>query len=174
MRSPGTITKRDASIRVRPARQDEAEALSALCLRSKAHWGYDAVFLAQCVDSLRVATAAIRSGNVFVAAGDNDRPLAVCELAIDDAAADLAKLFVDPSAIGHGIGRRLFAHAVQRARAAGCREMTILSDPNAAAFYAAMGATFARMAPSDSVPGRVLPLYRLVLASGGAATFTMS
>lgn len=174
MHSPGTITKRDSSARIRPARTEEADALSALCLRSKAHWGYDAAFLALCVDSLRVAAAAIRAGNVFVAAGDDDRPVAVYELAVANAAADLAKLFVDPSAIGRGIGRRLFAHAVQRARATGYREMTILSDPNAAAFYAAMGATFARMAPSDAVPGRMLPLYRLMLTSCGAATITTS
>ena len=37
--------------------------------------------------------------------------------------------------------------------------MTILADPNAAPFYERMGATFMRMAPSDAIPGRSLPLY---------------
>ena len=31
---------------LRPARIEDLEALSALCLRSKAHWGYDAAFMA--------------------------------------------------------------------------------------------------------------------------------
>jgi hypothetical protein len=33
--------------RIRPARPSEAHALTALVLRSKAHWGYDAGFMAQ-------------------------------------------------------------------------------------------------------------------------------
>ncbi len=39
---------------VRPARSGEAVSLTALCLRSKAHWGYDAAFMRLCVPSLIV------------------------------------------------------------------------------------------------------------------------
>ena len=45
--------------------------------------------------------------------------------------------------------------------------MTILADPNAAPFYERMGARFERMAPSDSIPGRELPLYTYAL--GGSS-----
>ena len=43
--------------------------------------------------------------------------------------------------------------------------MTILADPNAAAFYQRMGARFLQDAPSDAIPGRTLPLYELDLTS---------
>jgi hypothetical protein len=33
---------------IRPAQADEVEALTALALRSKAHWGYDDAFMEAC------------------------------------------------------------------------------------------------------------------------------
>ena len=40
-------------------------------------------------------------------------------------------------------------------------------DPNAAPFYERMGARFLRNAPSDAIPGRMLPLYEYDLTSKG-------
>ena len=45
--------------------------------------------------------------------------------------------------------------------------LTILADPNAAAFYERAGAVRIGEAPSDSVPGRLLPLYEVRLDSTG-------
>jgi GNAT superfamily N-acetyltransferase len=76
---------------------------------------------------------------------------------------DLVHLFVTPNAMTMGLGRALFAAAATRAREQGGIRLTILSDPNAAAFYRHIGAYDLGNAPSDSIPGRVLPLlaYRL-------------
>ncbi|HET8727461.1 MAG TPA: GNAT family N-acetyltransferase [Alphaproteobacteria bacterium] len=143
---------------IRPARPEEAAALSDLCFRSKAHWGYDAAFMARCRAALAVSGEAIAAGRVFVAEGPKGRALGILKLGIEreDAAIDL--LFVEPAAMGLGIGRALWLHAVALARAAGCRRLTVLSDPYAAAFYQAMGATDGGVAPSDSIPGRTLPV----------------
>jgi hypothetical protein len=43
-------------VRIRPARPDEAGAISALALRSKGHWGYDAAFLAACRENLTIGS----------------------------------------------------------------------------------------------------------------------
>jgi len=149
---------------IRAARVDEADALTALCTRSKRHWGYDDTFMARSAISLRVRAGAIADGRVFVAS-PADEPgcaLGLAELApMTDGIIDLDKLFVDPPAIGHGVGARLLGHAVGEARRLGARRMTVLADPNAAAFYERMGARFLRMAPSDAIPGRELPLYEL-------------
>jgi GNAT superfamily N-acetyltransferase len=92
--------------------------------------------------------------------------LGIAELApMDGGIIDLDKLFVDPPAIGHGVGARLFRRAAQAARHDGARTLTILSDPNAAAFYERMGARFLRLAPSDAIPGRQLPFYDFDLAA---------
>ena len=44
--------------------------------------------------------------------------------------------------------------------------MTILADPNAAAFYERLGARYLRHAPSDAISGRTLPFYEYDLQSG--------
>lgn len=67
------------------------------------------------------------------------------------------------SALGRGLGRALFAHACNLARRAQIRSLTIQSDPNAAGFYAALGARFLRDIPS-SIPGRSIPCFEFDLA----------
>ena len=62
---------------------------------------------------------------------------------------------------------RLLAHAIAEARRRGAGRLTILADPNAAAFYERAGAVRIGEAPSDAVPGRLLPLYELRLIPRG-------
>ena len=45
-----------------------------------------------------------------------------------------------PNAMNQGVGRALFAHAVERGKALGYRAMEIESDPNAEGFYQKLGA----------------------------------
>jgi GNAT superfamily N-acetyltransferase len=113
--------------------------------------------------TLVVREDAIAAGRVLVSADDADRPTGVACVAGDGEIVDLDDLFVDPLAIGSGAGRALFSASVELARGLGARTMTILADPNAAPFYERMGARFVKMAPSDAIPGRELPLYDYAL-----------
>lgn len=149
-------------MRVRGARVGEAQSLTALCVRSKAHWGYDPEFMHRCRASLTVTEADIAAGNILVA--ERDRLL--CGMAKVEPDGELGMMFVDPSAMGRGAGRALFDAAAALARRLGARRMAILADPNAAAFYEHMGARFLRQAPSDAIPGRLLPFYEYDLAAG--------
>jgi predicted N-acetyltransferase YhbS len=79
----------------------------------------------------------------------------------------LNKLFIEPRHIRSGVGRALLAHAIAEARRRGAGRLTILADPNAAAFYERAGAVRIGEAPSDAVPGRLLPLYEVRLDSTG-------
>ena len=151
-------------VRVRQAEAGEAQALTALCLRSKAHWGYDAEFMRLCVPSLTVREDTIAEGRVLVATDDGDRVIGTASVLRDGDDGELGLMFVDPSAIGGGIGRALFDEAVKLARRLGYRRMTILADVNAAPFYERMGARFLRHAPSDAIPGRMLPFYEYDLS----------
>jgi|KBSSwiStaDraftv2_1062776.scaffolds.fasta_scaffold72215_5 GNAT superfamily N-acetyltransferase len=148
------------TVSLRAARAGEAEALSALCRRSKAHWGYDQAFMALSHDALAVSIAAIEQGRVWVAVDQRDIALGVAQLVpAGEGIVDLDKFFVEPAQINRGIGRALFGQAVLLARQDGFRMMTILSDPHASDFYERMGARFHCMAPSDAIPNRELPLY---------------
>lgn len=151
---------------IRPARAGEAAALTALCVRSKAHWGYDAAFVRLCLPSLTVHEADIAAGRVLVAAEGCGPPLGLVEVRGEGATVGLEEMFVDPPAMGGGLGRLLFEAAADLARKLGTTRMTILADPHAAPFYERMGARFLRNAPSDAIPGRTLPFYEYDLIPG--------
>jgi GNAT superfamily N-acetyltransferase len=148
---------------IRPARRDEAAFLSDLALRSKAHWGYSAEFLAACRDELALSADAIAAGEVFALEVEG------CVLGfhslehVSDAVVELGHLFVEPKAIGAGHGRALIGHARREAERRGYRVMVIQGDPNAEGFYAAIGARRIGARESASVPGRQLPLFELPL-----------
>jgi GNAT superfamily N-acetyltransferase len=150
---------------VRVARPDEADVLTALCIRSKAHWGYDAAFMRLSAVALQVREADIAAGRVLVADDGTGTPIGVAGLVMEGDVADLDVIFVDPPAIGTGAGGALFRAAARLAAELGAKRMTILADPNAAPFYERMGARFLRNAPSDAIPGRSLPLYEYDLSS---------
>jgi GNAT superfamily N-acetyltransferase len=153
-------------MQVRSAKPGESQNLTALCVRSKAHWGYDAAFMKLSAAALVVNEDDIRAGRVLVAVDDAGHTTGMACVLPEGDTADLDALFVDPPAIGGGAGRALFEAAVLLARRQGARRMTILADPNAAAFYERMGARYLRHAPSDAIPGRTLPFYEYDLQSG--------
>jgi GNAT superfamily N-acetyltransferase len=66
-------------------------------------------------------------------------------------------LFVAPDVLRSGLGRRLWAHLEDTARAAGARRLEVDSDPHAEGFYLAMAMRRIGDAPSGSIPGRMLP-----------------
>jgi GNAT superfamily N-acetyltransferase len=153
-------------VQVRSAKPGESRSLTALCVRSKAHWGYNAAFMKLSAAALNVSEGDIAACRVLVAVDDADRVIGMACVLPDGDTADLDALFIDPPAIGGGAGRALFEAAVIVARRHGARRMTILADPNAAAFYERMGAHYLRHAPSDAIPGRTLPFYEYDLQSG--------
>ncbi|MFC4061206.1 GNAT family N-acetyltransferase [Planomonospora corallina] len=148
---------------LRTARPDEAETLSALALRSKAHWGYDEAFLAACRDELTLTPGRVTAARTVVAERDG-RVLGFATLEGDPPRGELGMLFVEPDAIGTGVGRLLFAHAVATARGLGFTRLEIESDPYAEPFYLAMGAVRTGSVPSGSLTGRTLPLLEVTVA----------
>ncbi|MFE4449715.1 GNAT family N-acetyltransferase [Streptomyces sp. NPDC056796] len=149
-------------VRVREGRPEEAEALTGLALRSKAHWGYDEAFLAACRDELTVTPGDTAGGRTAVAEEDG-RVLGFTALSGEPPEGALGMMFVEPEAIGRGVGRLLFSHTVAQARRLGFESLTIDADPHAEPFYLAMGAVRTGTTPSGSIPGRELPLLALPL-----------
>jgi GNAT superfamily N-acetyltransferase len=148
---------------IRRARPEEAATLSALALRSKAHWGYDAEFLAACRGDLTLSAEDVASSTVYVCDGV-DAPVGFYRLLLqDDGVAELDALFVEPAAMGQGVGWSLWQHAVATATKLGCSEMLWQSDPQAEGFYLAMGAQRAGELESTVMPGRMLPFIRFRL-----------
>jgi GNAT superfamily N-acetyltransferase len=147
---------------IRAPEVEELPALGELCLRSKAVWGYDADFMKACRSELSFAPADLVSSKIAVAAC-GDSVLGVAQVRVTGRDADLAKLFVEPAALRGGVGRALFAWATDAAREMGAQRMVIEADPDAAPFYRHLGAHDAGLAPSGSIPGRMLPRLTLDL-----------
>ena len=149
-------------LHLRPARPDEANLLTELCLRSKAVWGYDEAFMRACRAELTLLPADLAATSLQVAV-DGNEVAGLVQVVVEGEKADLAKLFIAPSTLRAGVGRQLFDWAVNNARERGARWLWIEADPDAAGFYRRMGATDDGVAPSGSIPGRFLPRLKLRL-----------
>lgn len=149
---------------LRPPTVAELPALSELCLRSKAHWGYDQPFLDQCRDELTLTEADLDGTHLAVAVMD-DRPVGVVQVAIKAGDADILKLFVAPGYMGRSVGTALFRWGATRAGGEGASRILIDADPGAEPFYLKLGARRVGQSASGSVPGRMLPRLEFVLAS---------
>lgn len=150
---------------IRRARPEEAEALTALCLRSKAHWGYDADFITACRDELTVTPARVAAGLTYVREGAGGiLGLYSLDRLAGPGRFELDLLYVEPRAIGGGHGRALLEHAMDTARSLGAEVLEVQGDPNAAGFYAALGGRRTGDRPSASIEGRSLPVFEFRLA----------
>jgi GNAT superfamily N-acetyltransferase len=150
-------------IEFRTARAGEAALISDLAMRSKAHWGYSADFLDAVRLELTYSPQVCSSGSLVVAERSG-RILGFYRLVEGVPESCLDSLFVDPSAIGTGVGRALLERALLAAQAVGARTVTLEADPHAEPFYAKFGAVRIGEVPSESIPGRLLPRLRFDLA----------
>lgn len=147
---------------IRPARADELPLIQDVLLRSKALWGYDEAFMAAVRDDLTLPPEYLATTHTYLCAEDN-RIAGFYGLRLHGAEAELVDLFVAPEAMGRGVGRKLWEHAVALARSHRCRRLRWESDPNAESFYLRMGARRVGLRESSIVPGRALPLMALEL-----------
>ncbi len=158
--------------------EDLAPLLTVLARRSKAHWGYDAELLRRWADDLRITPQDIVRDVVLLAevGAAGAPPAAPVRLAgfarvteevritlAAPAPAQLKDLWVEPGAIGEGVGRALFLAAREVARTLPSDQLLIVSDPNAEGFYLRMGARRIGEEASEVVDGRRLPILLLDL-----------
>jgi len=162
-------------IRIRPARPDEADALTRLTLASKQSWGYGEEQMRLWAPQLTVSAGYIRRNAVFVAEREADLLGYASVVRAPDAEAAviggrelrggyyLDNLFVHPDEMRGGVGRALLLEAARWCRGRGVPSLCIVSDPNARAFYERMGAVYLGDTPA-SASARALPF--LLLATG--------
>lgn len=150
-------------MRIRRARPEEAAALTALALRSKAHWPYGEDMMAVFRRSVRITADDIAAHTVLVheTGGEADGVGVLRAGGTGDA--ELDHLWVDPGIIGRGVGRRLFEAFAAEARRRGATRIVLNSDPYAEGFYRRLGAVRIGDHPVEEIPGRVLPRMAVTL-----------
>jgi putative acetyltransferase len=151
---------------IRPARPEEAAAISALALRSKAYWGYSPAELRVFQGELTLAPEELgpRAAQVSEQEGLLRGFYTLLET---PGGLELEHIFVDPEHLRRGLGSELLRHALRVATARGFAEVSVLSDPNAADFYRSHGARLEEEIPS-SIPGRSIPRLVLPLPAASA------
>jgi GNAT superfamily N-acetyltransferase len=157
-------------VRIREARPEEAELLSDLAYRSKSYWGYDEETLDDWAGPLTVTPEYLEENPTFLAEDEEERILGFCSLLHDKGENrwELDHMWVDPEAIGTGLGAQLFLHACEAAENLGAEKLWILSDPGAEGFYLHMGAERIGGWPT-TVGGepRILPVLEISLQADG-------
>lgn len=143
---------------------NELHALSLLCLRSKAYWGYDEDFMEACREVLTITSEDLNRDQVWIAEGA-DGVIGVLQVQACAKVTVLDKLFVDPNYMGLGAGRFLFEKAKAIARGYEPTIMTIDADPGAESFYTKMGAVTVDRVPSTVIEGRMLPFMHYDLST---------
>ena len=150
------------AIRIRRARSDEADALTALALRAKVRWGYDAEFMELVRDVMSLSSTDVATEEVWALEDGAGRVVGFHRVLAGDPA-EVEDLWVEPDAMGSGHGRRLFEHAAAIARSAGASALELDADPNAQGFYERMGMRRIGETASSTFPGRSLPRMRIEL-----------
>lgn len=126
-------------MKILSASSKDAEALTSIAVAAKSYWGYPEDWIRRWAAVLTITPDYIAENPTFVAFADEER-VGFYALQIRASEALLDHLWVLPGAMGHGVGRALFAHAESAARRAGATQMSIVGDPNAEGFYQRMGA----------------------------------
>ena len=148
-----------APVAIRTATPAERAALEALQLRASLQSGTYAEQLLGAPEVVAIDSAQFEAGLVRVAErAGRVRGFAVL-LAPDGGACELDGIFVEPDAMGTGVGRALIEDAVARARRWGATRIDVVANPDAWAFYERVG--FA----GDEVVGTLFgPARRMSLA----------
>ena len=163
--SSGVGSIGDGGIALREAGPGDASRLSAIAYAAKAHWGYPADWLAAWRDELRVTPEDL-AANRFVVADREGEVVGFLGLSSAGKTPEIEHLWVDPPAMGSGVGRRLLADALAWCRARGLSRLRVVSDPQAEGFYRHHGAERVGDVPSTPAPRR-LPLLEFRLDPGG-------
>jgi GNAT superfamily N-acetyltransferase len=121
------------------AKSDEAESLTALAHAAKRHWGYPEKWMDAWRGLLTITPESV-ARNVTYCAREDDRLVGFYLLTTETDGLHLDHLWVLPEAMGRGIGRELFGHAVEQARSLGHQTLQIEADPHAEGFYIHLGA----------------------------------
>jgi GNAT superfamily N-acetyltransferase len=151
-------------MKIRRALAEESGELTRVAHEAKSHWGYPERWIELWRDDLTIAPEFITGNEVYLA--EEDGQVLGCVGLIagegDGPVWTLEHFWVRPAAMGRGVGRALFEHARELAKAGGAERLEIDADPNAEPFYLRMGARRVGEVRSevDGQP-RVRPLLQL-------------
>jgi GNAT superfamily N-acetyltransferase len=126
-------------IEIVPATSADASRLTEIAFAAKRHWRYPESWIQTWRDILTMRPEFI-DANVVYCAYEDRCAVGFYVLTAESDGVHLDHLWILPGAMGRGIGRLLFEHAVEQGKHLGFQTIKIEADPNAEGFYQRMGA----------------------------------
>ncbi|MCB0669719.1 MAG: GNAT family N-acetyltransferase [Saprospiraceae bacterium] len=141
----------------RLAKPRDLHQLNRISYASKSFWDYPEEWLNKWKSDLEVSQRDIEEQNILVAIIE-DRIIGFCQIKEEINKFEINHLWILPRHMGQGIGRELLNAAIDTLTS-GTKQIEVLADPNAEAFYQKQG--FVTFSKVESYPkGRYLPLMR--------------
>src|SRR4051794_24614901 len=97
------------------AKPEDAERLTEIAFRAKRHWGYPERWIAKWTHLLTIEPRSIAEQETYTVSLDGAL-VGFYSLSPGPARMSLEHFWVVPDAMQRGVGRALFAHAVERVR----------------------------------------------------------
>ncbi len=150
------------------AKPEDAAVLTEIAHAAKRHWGYPERWIQNWRDILTMRPEFIAANVTYCAMEDARAAVGFYLLTNESDGLHLDHLWIAPHAMGRGIGRALFKHALEQTRKLGHPTLKIEADPNAEGFYTRMGARRVGVTvTSIEDQRRELPLLLYDLESAG-------
>jgi GNAT superfamily N-acetyltransferase len=127
-----------SNLLLRPANEDDREALGDLKLRATLAWGDHTREVLLALGGADELAADLLAAS-FVAEVDGRIVGFATLVTKDDLEAEVEELFIEPNEWRKGIGTRLIEEAERRAAVAGASRLRVAANPRAEAFYQACG-----------------------------------
>jgi GNAT superfamily N-acetyltransferase len=150
------------SVFFRRALPSAAGAVRDLILRSMGHWGRPAEYLREAGQLMSLSAGDLRRDEAWVALVDGALA-GFYRLSRAEDRFEIEEFHLEPPMIGRCIGRRMFRHATERARAGGGRWLVWSTDSHALGFYLRMGGGITGAEPSGITDDEPLTSMRLDL-----------
>ena len=149
---------------IRAATGGDADVLTDLAHRAKAHWGYPASWMREWDPQLTIIPGYLEAHDVWVAER-HGTIVGMCALEDLGRRWSLEHVWVEPSAHGGGIGRALVMRALEEAHRRRPGVVELLADPFASGFYERLGARRVGdvAAPMPGAKDRTLPRFEFDL-----------
>jgi GNAT superfamily N-acetyltransferase len=131
------------AIHIRDGHEADFRRLRQIAVDSKAHWGYERALVEDWAEGGDFEPESLGQRLVYVADEDG-QAVGWASLIPRGEVGWLEDLWIEPAWIGRGVGRMLFEHVKERARALGAKRLEWEAEPNARGFYERMGGSYVR------------------------------
>lgn len=150
-------------MKIRQAKIEDAETLSQIAYAAKSFWNYPESWLEVWKNALTITPEFIEKNEIYLAELDG-KVLGFYALILEGEKVQLEHLWISPENIRGGIGKKLMADAIEKAKSRGASFIEIESDPNAEGFYKKQGGVKIGEGKSE-IEGRtrILPIMKIEL-----------